>query len=189
MITFLINWSFILTLIDLETNHFQCKVLIMVSLVAVILLWNWQISWISSILMGKHDFTHVKYYTFNFTHKVWNSCHLTTLHILSIKKYSPSTSAPFRTARNRKIRFSFSLLFQVKCKGLKLTGENMKTYIIYMSKNSTDGAWHKGDSLVWVKEKFVQTFLHKGKWGISHLVFFWDLERKTSFFFSFSIVF
>lgn len=48
----------------------------------------------------------------------------------------------------------------MKWKGLKITGENMKPYIIYMSKNSTDGAWHKGDSVVWVKEKILQTFSH-----------------------------
>lgn len=56
--------------------------------------------------------------------------------------------------------YLFLFLFQVKCKGLKIPEENMKPYIIYMSKNSTDGAWHKGDSMVWVKEKFLQTFSH-----------------------------
>lgn len=72
-------------------------------------------------------------------------------------------SAPFHTARSGKIRLlrlPLSLLFQIKWKGLKITGENMKAYIIYMSKNSTDGAWHKGDSVVWVKEKILQTFSH-----------------------------
>lgn len=72
-------------------------------------------------------------------------------------------SASFHIARNGKIRLlrlPFVLLFQVKCKGLKITGENMKPYIIYMSKSSTDGAWHMGDSGVWAKEKFLQTFSH-----------------------------
>lgn len=33
----------------------------------------------------------------------------------------------------------------------------MKAYNIYVNKDSTDGAWHKSDSVVWVKEKH---FLH-----------------------------
>lgn len=36
----------------------------------------------------------------------------------------------------------------------------MKLYIIYMSKGSTDGAWHKGDSVVWVKEELLQIFFN-----------------------------
>lgn len=55
----------------------------------------------------------------------------------------------------------------------------MKVYNIYVSKDSTDGAWHKSDSVVWVKEKLLQHFLHV--WESLSSSIFLMLEWQISF--------
>lgn len=56
----------------------------------------------------------------------------------------------------------------------------MKAYIIYMSNDSTGGAWHKGDSVVWVKEKLLQTFSHNWEY-LSSTVFLMPGKKNILF--------
>lgn len=179
-------------LINLETDNLHYK---------IFKVWTdlWQLNCIVNLTTlldiqcsyGKHDF---KFFLILISQEMFNTTHLIllikvslkfshltiTLHFLSFKNNSPPISAPFHKykthfGKNRVESGSWDYLFlfcfQEKCKGLQITEENMKPYTIYMSKDSTDGAWHKGDSVVWVKEKLLQTFLHNWEYLSSSGVF------------------
>lgn len=114
---FMRNWSFIPILFNSETDNFQYKVLSMVSFMAVKLLKK-----LTNLLdiqqsYGKNDFTHVQCYIFNFTVKVWNSRHLTTLK--NILLLSLPLSTLLEMEKSGFWDYLFLFLFQVKCKGLK----------------------------------------------------------------------